>query len=46
MSHLVDMVGAGEEHAAPDHLAHDAADGPDVNILLVTHAQDHLRRPG
>ena len=46
MSHLVDMVGAREEHAAPDHLAHDAADRPDVHVLLVPHPQDHLGRPG
>ncbi len=39
---LVDVVGAGEEHPSPDHLAHDAAHRPDVHVLLVAHAQDHL----
>ena len=42
---LVDVVGAREEHPASDHLAHDAAHGPDVHILLVPHAQDHFRCP-
>lgn len=41
---LVDVVGAGEEHAAADHLAHDAAHRPDVHVLRVPHAQDHLWR--
>ena len=42
---LVDVVGAGEEHPASDHLAHDAAHGPDVHVLLVPHAQDHFWCP-
>lgn len=32
------MVGAGEEHAAANDLAHDAAHGPDVHVLRVAHA--------
>lgn len=39
---LVDVVCAGEQHAAADHLAHDAAHRPDVHVLRVPHAQDYL----
>ena len=39
------MIGAGEQDATPDHLAHDASDWPDVDVLLVAHAEDDLGRP-
>lgn len=39
------MIGAGEEDAAPDHLAHDASHRPDVHVLGVAHAEDDLGRP-
>lgn len=39
---LVDVVGAREEHAAADHLAHDATDRPNIHVLRVAHAQDHF----
>lgn len=42
---LVYVVGAREQHATPDHLAHDAAHGPYVDVLLVAHAQYDLGRP-
>ncbi len=41
---LVDVVCSRKENSSADHLAHDAADGPDVDVLLVAHAQDDLRR--
>lgn len=40
---LVDVVRAREEDAAANHLAHDAAHRPDVHVVRVPHAQDHLR---
>lgn len=39
---LVDVVRAREQHAAADHLAHYAPHRPDVHVLRVAHAQDHL----
>ena len=34
---LTNMICAWEEYAATDHLAHDAAHRPNVNVLLVAH---------
>ena len=41
---LIDVIRSWEEDPSSDHLAHDAADRPDVHVLLVAHAQDDLRR--
>ena len=41
---LVDVVGAGEENGAADHLAEYAAHRPDVNHVRVTHTEYDLRR--
>ena len=41
---LVDVVGAGEENGAADHLAEYAAHRPDVNHVRVTHPEYDLRR--
>ena len=41
---LVDVVGAGEEDWAADHLAEYAAHRPDVNHVRVTHPEYDLRR--
>lgn len=38
------MIRSGEQNAAANHLAHDAAYGPYIDILLVAHAEDDLRR--
>lgn len=34
------MIRAGEENAASNHLTHDAAHWPDVDVFLVAHAED------
>lgn len=39
------MISAGKEDATTNHLTHDAANGPNVDVLLVAHAEDDLGRP-
>jgi hypothetical protein len=41
---LIDVIRSWEENSASDHLAHDAANRPNVDVLLVSHAQNDLRR--
>lgn len=38
------MICSGEEDSSSNHLAHDAAHRPDVDVLLVAHAEDDLGR--
>lgn len=42
---LINVIGARKQNPTAYHLAHNAAHRPDVDVLLVAHAQDHLRRP-
>ena len=39
---LVYVVCSRKHDPAPDHLSHDAADRPDVDVFPVPHAKDHF----
>lgn len=41
---LVDVIRSGEQNTAAYHFTHDAAHRPDVDVLLVAHAQNDFRR--
>lgn len=38
------MICAREQHSSSNHLAHDATNGPNVDVFRVAHAEDNLGR--